>query len=72
MTEKKSNLHKLHRKKDDMSKNSDGLKDKIKNINFNKLHPLRINKQTVIFVKEEKCNKEYAELYRRNILKNCL
>lgn len=30
-------------------------------------YPLRINKQTVIFVSKEKCNEEYAEKYRKKL-----
>lgn len=31
--------------------------------------PLRINKNTVIYVKKEKCNEAYAEEYRQRIKK---
>ena len=30
-------------------------------------YPLRINKQTTIFVSKEKCNEEYAEKYRKKL-----
>lgn len=32
------------------------------------LFPLRINKQTVIYVARDKCNKEYAERYKKEKL----
>lgn len=55
----------------DVFKNSDDLdeviaahleKDKDK-----RKYPLRINKQTVIFVSKEKCNEEYADKYRKKV-----
>ena len=51
--------------------NSDGLDDVIARQlaleKSNRKYPLRINKQTVIFVSKEKCNEEYAEKYRKKI-----
>ena len=49
--------------------NSDGLDDVIARQlaleKANRKYPLRINKQTTIFVSKEKCNEEYAEMYRK-------
>ena len=55
----------------DNSKNNDDLDDVIaKQLELDKKtrrYPLRINKQTIIFVSKEKCNEQYAEEYRRKI-----
>ena len=55
----------------DNSKNNDDLDDVIaKQLELDKKtrrYPLRINKQTTIFVSKEKCNEQYAEEYRRRI-----
>ena len=55
----------------DNSKNNDDLDDVIaKQLQLDKRtrrYPLRINKQTTIFVSKEKCNEQYAEQYRRKI-----
>ena len=55
----------------DNSKNNDDLNDVIaKQLDLDKntrRYPLRINKQTTIFVSKEKCNEQYAEEYRRKI-----
>ena len=55
----------------DNSKNNDDLDDVIaKQLELDKKtrrYPLRINKQTTIFVSKEKCNEQYAEQYRRRI-----
>ena len=55
----------------DNSKNNDDLDDVIaKQLELDKRtrrYPLRINKQTTIFVSKEKCNEQYAEEYRRKI-----
>ena len=55
----------------DNSKNNDDLNDVIaKQLELDKntrRYPLRINKQTTIFVSKEKCNEQYAEEYRRKI-----
>ena len=55
----------------DNSKNNDDLDDVIaKQLELDKKtrrYPLRINKQTTIFVSKEKCNEQYAEQYRRKI-----
>ena len=55
----------------DNSKNNDDLDDVIaKQLELDKRtrrYPLRINKQTIIFVSKEKCNEQYAEEYRRRI-----
>lgn len=37
-----------------------------------RLHPLRINRQTVIYVNRDKCNTAYADHYRKNKLKQSL
>lgn len=34
-----------------------------------KLFPLRINRNTIILVPKDKCNEEYAELYRQTKIK---
>lgn len=55
----------------DNSKNNDDLDDVIaKQLELDKKtrrYPLRINKQTTIFVSKEKCNEQYAEEYRKRI-----
>ena len=55
----------------DNSKNNDDLDDVIaKQLDLDKKtrrYPLRINKQTTIFVSKEKCNEQYAEEYRKRI-----
>ena len=55
----------------DNSKNNDDLDDVIaKQLELDKRtrrYPLRINKQTTIFVSKEKCNEQYAEQYRKRI-----
>lgn len=55
----------------DNSKNNDDLDDVIaKQLEKDKKtrkYPLRINKQTTIFVSKEKCNEQYAEEYRKRI-----
>lgn len=55
----------------DNSKNNDDLDDVIaKQLELDKRtrrYPLRINKQTTIFVSKEKCNEQYAEEYRKKI-----
>lgn len=55
----------------DNSKNNDDLDDVIaKQLELDKRtrrYPLRINKQTSIFVSKEKCNEQYAEEYRKRI-----
>ena len=55
----------------DNSKNNDDLDDVIaKQLELDKRtrrYPLRINKQTTMFVSKEKCNEQYAEQYRRKI-----
>ena len=55
----------------DNSKNNDDLDDVIaKQLELDKRtrrYPLRINKQTTIFVSKEKCNEQYAEKYRKRI-----
>ena len=55
----------------DNSKNNDDLDDVIaKQLELDKRtrrYPLRINKQTTIFVSKEKCNEQYAEEYRKRI-----
>lgn len=58
-------------KKPDVFSNSEGLCEVIaaqaKKEAAQKKYPLRINKQTVIFVSKEKCNEAYAERYRQKI-----
>ena len=55
----------------DNSKNNNDLDDVIaKQLELDKRtrrYPLRINKQTTIFVSKEKCNEQYAEEYRKRI-----
>ena len=55
----------------DNSKNNDDLDDVIaKQLELDKRtrrYPLRINKQTTIFVSKEMCNEQYAEEYRKRI-----
>ena len=57
--------------KPNVFKNSDDLEDVIaahlEKDKKNRKYPLRINKQTVIFVSKEKCNEEYAETYRKRM-----
>lgn len=58
-------------KKADVFKNSDDLDDviaaQLEKDKKTRKYPLRINKQTVIFVSKEKCNEEYAAKYRKKI-----
>ena len=56
-------------KKADTSKNGDGVATAIKaqHCREQKLHPLRINAQTVILVPRGKCNKKYAQEYQKKI-----
>lgn len=72
ITKKKKFNESLGKKgKADVFKNSEDLDDVIaaqleKDKRIRK-YPLRINKQTVIFVSKEKCNEEYAEKYRKKL-----
>lgn len=54
--------------KADLDKNDSGLEEVIKRHmeNEKQKFPLRINRQTVIFVAKEKCNEEYAKWYLEN------
>lgn len=60
------------KRKDDTSKNAEGLHEKLimQQEREKKLYPLRIRKDITILVSEEKCNKEYAEWFGCNRLKN--
>lgn len=55
----------------DNSKNNDDLDDviaaQLEKDKHTRKYPLKINKQTTIFVSKEKCNEQYAEEYRRKI-----
>lgn len=53
-----------------MDENSKGLNEKIRMYyrHEESLMPLRISRNTVILVKTEKCNEEYAEKYRKEKL----
>ena len=55
----------------DVFKNSDDLDEVIaaqmEKDKQTRKYPLRINKQTTIFVSKEKCNEQYAEEYRKRI-----
>ena len=55
----------------DNSKNNDDLDDviaaQLEKDKHTRKYPLRINKQTTIFVSKDKCNEQYAEQYRRRI-----
>lgn len=55
------------KRKDDTSRNIDGVDDCVqRQLEKEKnLYPLRITNTTVIFVTKDKCNREYAERYRR-------
>lgn len=57
--------------KADVFKNSEDLDDviaaQLEKDKRTRKYPLRINKQTVIFVSKEKCNEEYAEKYRKKM-----
>lgn len=59
------------RDKVDVFNNSEGLDDviaaQLEKDKRTRKYPLRINKQTVIFVSKEKCNEEYAEKYRQKV-----
>ena len=58
-------------KKPNNFENSDGLDDVIaRQLELERktrTYPLRINKNTTIFVIKEKCNEEYAAAYRKKI-----
>ena len=55
----------------DVFKNSDDLDEviaaQLEKDKHTRKYPLKINKQTTIFVSKEKCNEQYAEEYRRRI-----
>ena len=53
-----------------LDENSNGLNEKIRKYyrHEESLIPLRISRNTVILVKPEKCNEEYAEKYRKEKL----
>ena len=55
----------------DNSKNNDDLDDviaaQLEKDKHTRKYPLKINKQTTIFVSKEKCNEQYAEEYRKRI-----
>lgn len=55
----------------DNSKNNDDLDEviaaQLEKDKHTRKYPLKINKQTIIFVSKEKCNEQYAEEYRRRI-----
>lgn len=57
-------------RKPSVDENSKGLNEKIRKYyrHEESLMPLRISRNTVILVKPEKCNKEYAEKYRKEKL----
>lgn len=54
-------------RKPSVDENSKGLNEKISKYyrHEESLRPLRISRNTVILVKPEKCNEEYAEKYRK-------
>ena len=54
-------------RKPSVDENSTGLNEKIRKYyrHEESLMPLRISRNTVILVKPEKCNEEYAEKYRK-------
>lgn len=56
--------------KPDSTVNSSGLDKAIERYRSHekRLYPLRISRNTVILVKPEKCNEEYAEKYRKEKL----
>lgn len=72
MTERVKNVS-LKKKKINNDKNSDGLDEAIERVlareRGKECFPLRINRQTVIYVTKDKCNEQYAEEYRRRINK---
>lgn len=53
--------------KADITRNSEGLQEAIERITLRERFPLRIDSRTVILVSKEKCNKAYAEEYRRRM-----
>lgn len=57
-------------RKPSVDENSKGLNEKIRKYQKHEesLMPLRISRNTVILVKPEKCNEEYAEKYRKEKL----
>lgn len=57
-------------RKPSVDENSKGLNEKIRKYyrHEESLMPLRISRNTVILVKPEKCNEEYAEKYRKEKL----
>lgn len=56
-------------KKPDLEKNNPHVKEAVERQKKReaKLHPLRINAQTIILVPRGKCNKKYAEEYRNRL-----
>lgn len=72
ITKKKKFNESLGKKrKADVFKNSEDLDEviaaQLEKDKRTRKYPLRINKQTVIFVSKEKCNEEYAEKYRKKL-----
>lgn len=72
ITKKKKINESLSKKeKVDVFNNSEGLDDviaaQLEKDKRTRKYPLRINKQTVIFVSKDKCNEEYAEKYRKKL-----
>lgn len=72
ITKKKKINESLSKKeKVDVFNNSEGLDDviaaQLEQDKKTRKYPLRINKQTVIFVSKDKCNEEYAEKYRKKL-----
>ena len=55
----------------DVFKNSDNLDEviaaQLEKDKHTRKYPLKINKQTIIFVSKEKCNEQYADEYRKRI-----
>lgn len=55
----------------DVFKNSDDLDEviaaQLEKDKHTRKYPLKINKQTTIFVSKEKCNEEYAVKYRKKL-----
>ena len=72
ITKKKKFNESLGKKgKADVFKNSEDLDEviaaQLEKDKRTRKYPLRINKQTVIFVSKDKCNEAYAEEYRRKM-----
>lgn len=69
MGDKKHRKPEAGERKADTTRNSEGLDELIRKQmqKEKKLHPLKINSTTYIYVPKRKCNEKYAEAYRKKM-----